>query len=41
MTTTPECAPVSVETFEAGEWLEAWMQPDGQLEQFGHLTAGT
>jgi len=41
MTTTPEGAPVSVGTFEAGEWLERWMQPDGQLEQFGHVTAGT
>ncbi len=27
--------------FRGRWWLEAWMQPDGQLEQFGNLTAGT
>ncbi len=41
MMTTPERAPACVWTYDVGEWLEAWMQNEGQLEQFGHLTAGT
>ncbi len=32
---------VTVWTYEAGEWSKAWLQNEGQPEQFGHVTAGT
>ncbi len=32
---------VWVSTYEAGDWREAWLQNEGQEEQFGHVTAGT